>query len=79
MLELGDKRKENVRLGLPYRSADKFLARPGREQTNVSVRTAWISLCALSCREIFGDKGLNDCHIIRTGVADKSLDRPGRK
>ena len=34
-----------------YRGADKSLARPGRKQVNVSVRTALISLGALSCRK----------------------------
>ena len=34
-----------------YRGADKSLARPGRKQANVSVRMAWISLCALPCRK----------------------------
>ena len=34
-----------------YRGADKSLARPGREQTIVSVRIAWISFGALPCRE----------------------------
>jgi len=33
-----------------YRGADKSLARPGREQANVSVRMAWISLGVLPCR-----------------------------
>jgi len=34
-----------------YRGADKSLARPGSEQTNVSVRMAWISFGALPFRE----------------------------
>ena len=34
-----------------YTGADKFLARPGRKQTNVSVRMAQISFSALRCRE----------------------------
>jgi len=34
-----------------YRSADKFLARSGRKQANVSVRMKWISFGALPCRE----------------------------
>ena len=34
-----------------YRGADKSLARPGRKQTNVSVRMAWIFFCALPCRK----------------------------
>ena len=34
-----------------YRGADKFLARPGRKQANVSVRIAWISSGALPCRK----------------------------
>ena len=34
-----------------YRSADKSLARPGRKQTNVSVRMTWISFGALPCRK----------------------------
>ena len=33
-----------------YRGADKSLARPGREQANVSVRMAWISFVALPYR-----------------------------
>ena len=34
-----------------YRSADKFLARPGRKQANVCVRMAWMSFGALPCRK----------------------------
>ena len=34
-----------------YRGADKSLARPGRKQANVSVKTAWISFGALPCRK----------------------------
>jgi len=34
-----------------YRVADKSLARPGRKQTDVSVRRAWISFGALPCRK----------------------------
>jgi len=34
-----------------YRGADKSLARQGRKQANVSVRTAWISFGALQCRK----------------------------
>jgi hypothetical protein len=34
-----------------YRGADKSLARPGRKQANISVRMAWISFGALSCRK----------------------------
>ena len=34
-----------------YIDADKSLARPGREQTNVSVRMALISFGALPCRK----------------------------
>jgi len=34
-----------------YRRADKFLARPGRKQANISVKKAWISLGALPCRK----------------------------
>jgi len=34
-----------------YRGADKSLARPGRKQTNASVRMAWISFGALPCRK----------------------------
>ena len=45
------RRKKNVRLGLLYSGADKFLARPGMKQANVSVRMAWISFGALSCRK----------------------------
>ena len=33
-----------------YRVADKSLARPGRKQTNVSIRKASISFGALPCR-----------------------------
>jgi len=33
-----------------YRGSDKFLARPGRKQANLSVRKAWISFGALPCR-----------------------------
>jgi len=36
---------------LMYRSADKSLALPGRQQANVSVRMAWISFGALPCRK----------------------------
>jgi len=35
---------------LSYRGADKSLARPRRKQTNVPVRMARISFCALHCR-----------------------------
>ena len=31
--------------------ADKSLARPGRKQTNVSARMAWISFGALPCKK----------------------------
>ena len=34
-----------------YRGADKSLARPGRKQSNVSVRVAWISFGALPSRK----------------------------
>ena len=34
-----------------YRGADKSLSRPGRKQSNVSVRVAWISFGALPCRK----------------------------
>ena len=34
-----------------YRGTDKSLARPGRKQTNVSVRMAWISFGALPCKK----------------------------
>jgi len=34
-----------------YRCADKSLARPGSKQANVSVRMAWISFGALTCRK----------------------------
>jgi len=34
-----------------HRGVDKSLARPGRKQSNVSVRMAWISFGALSCRK----------------------------
>ena len=34
-----------------YRGADKFLARPGRKQSNVSFRMAFISFGALPCRK----------------------------
>ena len=34
-----------------YRCADKSLARPGRKQANVYVRTALISFGALPCRK----------------------------
>ena len=36
---------------VPYRGADKSLARPGRKKANVSVRMAWISFGALPCRK----------------------------
>jgi len=36
---------------LIYRTADKFLARPGRKQANVSVRIAGISFGDLPCRK----------------------------
>ena len=35
-----------------HRGADKSLARPGRKQSDVSVRMAWISFCALPCTKI---------------------------
>ena len=38
-----------------YRGAVKSLARPGRKQTNVSVRMAWISFGALSSRKKLDD------------------------
>jgi len=34
---------------LTYSGAEKFLARPGRKQSNISVRMAWISFGALPC------------------------------
>jgi hypothetical protein len=34
-----------------YSGADNSLARPGRKQANISVRMAWISFDALSCRK----------------------------
>ena len=34
-----------------YKCADKFLARQGRKQVNVTVRIAWISFGALPCRK----------------------------
>ena len=34
-----------------YSGADKSLARPGRQQANLSVRMAWISFGALPCRK----------------------------
>ena len=34
-----------------YSGADKSLARPGRQQANVSVRMAWISFGVLPCRK----------------------------
>ena len=36
---------------ITYRSADKSLAQPGRKQTNVSVRVAWISFGVWPCRK----------------------------
>ena len=33
------------------RDADKYLARPGKKQANVSVRMAWIFFGALPCKE----------------------------
>ena len=49
-----------------YRGADKSLAWPGRKQSNVSVRIAWIPLAPCMCSVYY--RG-----------ADKSLARPGRK
>jgi len=40
-----------IRSSKLYWGAVKSLARPGRKQTNVSVRMAWISFGALPCRE----------------------------
>ena len=40
-----------------HRVADKSLARPGRQQANVSVRMSWISFGSLPCR---GKKKLDD-------------------
>ena len=34
-----------------YRGAEKSLARPGRKQTNVSVRIVWISFGVLPCKK----------------------------
>ena len=34
-----------------HRGADKSLARPGRKKDNVSIRMAWISFGALSCKK----------------------------
>ena len=44
--------------GSEYRGADKFLARPGKKQANVSVRMARISFGALPCRKI--NRKIND-------------------
>ena len=44
-------RKKWTWLNQRYRGADNSLARPGRKQANVSVRMAWISFGALSCRK----------------------------
>jgi hypothetical protein len=41
----------------PHRGADKSLARPGKKQTNFSVRMAWISFGALSCWVVGGGGG----------------------
>ena len=43
--------KSDTHKELKYRDADKFLARPGRKQANVSVRTAWISFGGLAFKE----------------------------
>ena len=41
-----------VRLSSPHtRCADKSLAQPGRKQTTVSAKMAWISVDALPCRK----------------------------
>ena len=40
-----------------YRGAEKFLALPGRRQTNFPVRMAWIFFGALPC---WGKKKLDD-------------------
>ena len=40
-----------ITAGCIYTGADKSLARPGRNQANVSVRVACISFGALFCRE----------------------------
>ena len=42
------------------RGADKPLARPGRKQANVSVRTAWISFGALPCVKKIDDSSCLD-------------------
>jgi len=65
--------KRSERQQLPWRGvgdsfsavlqgADKSLARQGRKQANVSVRRAWISFGALSCRgkKIFDDSSRLD-------------------
>ena len=41
----------NDKQGRMYRGTGKSLARPGRKKANVSVRMAWISFGALSCRK----------------------------
>ena len=43
-----------------YRGADKFLARPGRKQVNISVRMAWISFGTLPCKK---KKNLMTAHV----------------
>jgi hypothetical protein len=64
-----------------YRGADKFLARPGRKQANISCRMAWTSLGADKFLARPGRKQANiSCRRAWTSLgADKFLARPGRK
>ena len=49
-----------------YRGADKSLARPGRKQSNVSVRITGISFGALPCKKKLDDSSrLNVVEIAR--------------
>jgi len=64
-----------------YRSADKSLARPGRKQANVSVRTAWFYFGVLPC---WGGGGLMTARVSMSLKSHASVAcfricfRPGR-
>jgi len=50
-----------MRLCAFLQGADKSLTRPGRKQTNVSIRMAWISFDALPCRKKLDDSSQTRC------------------
>jgi len=50
-----------MRLCAFLQGADKSLTRPGRKQTNVSIRMTWISFDALPCRKKLDDSSQTRC------------------